>query len=117
MRYAGDHDNDDELAFDSGPRAPTGIFTPDSKLQDSITTTQGAAPVTLVEAVARGEVPQLIAVNLAIPVGQSVFPPGMVPFPVDAEAVATVTIGMSPYSEAFDLGDHTRPVPAEDSVA
>lgn len=104
MGYAGDHDNDDELAFDSGPRRGGGLFTDDSKSQDSISVTQGAGPVALVDVVTRDNAPHLVTVNLATPVGQLASPVGIYVTRGETVAILDFGVGGSAYRAEVDYG-------------
>ena len=64
-----DHWGDDELDEPISSPSQRGIFAADSKLQDSIAVVQNAGPIALVDARTKGEVPQLITVNLAATMG------------------------------------------------
>ena len=108
MGRADDRWGDDELASDagSGHGANNSIFTQDSRLQDSATCVQGATAIALIDAQTKGGVPRLVTVNLATPVRPAAFDAGMVPLPVEAEAVATIELGVGGtlYQAEVDYG-------------
>jgi len=103
--YAQDHDGTDELLEDTSSPASTSIFTADSKIQDSIGLTEGAAPVTLVEARCKDGAPHLISVNLATPIGEfPIQPGGPPPPPAESYAVIEFGVGGTAYQMEVDYG-------------
>ena len=86
-----------------------GIFTDESKLADSNKFVQGAGPSNLVDVVTRGNIPQLVTVNLASPAGALSQPVGP-PAGTYGETVAILSfgVGSAPFVAEVDMGTGTQ---------
>jgi hypothetical protein len=109
MSYAGDRRSDESGFYgddDEGREdRSNSIFTADSNTANSSNIVQGAAPITLVDVVTADNVPQLVTVNLAAPVGGVTVP--AIPSPASyAETIALLDfgVGSSPYHAEVDYG-------------
>ena len=100
-----DHWGDDDLEDSVSSPDASSIFTPDSKLQDSRAFVLNQPPGTLVDAHTKGEVPRLISVNLATPIGELfVVPGGPPPSPAEVVALIDFGVGGTAYQMEVDYG-------------